>query len=487
MDHLFSKQNFFNFMLSDLWAIGILITLISVFQIKAQNPTSVCYFGSAALDFRTDNPTALTNSAMLGYNESSASICDENGNILFYTNGGNSPTIPASFGAVWNKNNQVMENGLLKDSAGCVSSYQGAIIVPFPNSGRELSQNLYYLFTRDCIESSFNQQATNSGLTYAIIDMNANSGNGKVISKYNLLVPYQISGSHKSSHEPVSAILHGNNKDYWLLSYTLNKLHRLLINENGISEFYIYDNLPVSTWGKINFSPLRNFLCAGEKLFSFNPFTAELNYILSFSDDFSDKNAFSPDGLKLYRIENKILYQYRLDVGNILSSRTVITNLNENYRIFLAPNAKIYLFKSEQTSLPGVVNCPNQIGFGCNFTMTPTSLNGKSCSYDFTNLMAHFLYNTDPGCGINNIEDQVEISGFKVYPNPSDGLFYFEVPDGFYGAAKVYNSIGQLVDLYNVTQEINSFNLDKHQKGIYLVRFTNSKNNIEKKIKIILR
>jgi hypothetical protein len=55
---------------------------------------NVWYFGyNAGLNFNTGTPTPLTDGALSIW-EGCATICDENGNLLFYTDGS----------SIWNKN-----------------------------------------------------------------------------------------------------------------------------------------------------------------------------------------------------------------------------------------------------------------------------------------------------------------------------------------------------------------------------------------------
>ena len=110
-----------------------LITILACTLISyAQKQANIWYFGSnAGLDFNNGNPTALTDGSMFTQ-EGCASIADENGNLLFYTDG-----LKA-----WNKNHQSMPNGT--GLLGNYSSTQSAIIVPKPNSNK-----IYYIFIRN--------------------------------------------------------------------------------------------------------------------------------------------------------------------------------------------------------------------------------------------------------------------------------------------------------------------------------------------------
>lgn len=348
----------------------------------AQNEASTCFFGNVGLDFRAVPPQPIYPISMLS-KESPASMCDSKGNILFYTNGGNNPLSPANLGAIWNANHQIMENGMLVDSGGCLSAYQGSIAVPFPTGPQKSNGNLYYLFMRDCLESSFSSQATNSGLNYAVIDMNQNGGLGKVIEKYVPLVPYSYATIQSTSLEPVSAILQGNNMDYWLFSYTNDSLYRLSITEQGIGDL----TMLVPGNGRISISPNRDFLCCGNDVYQFDPFTGDISFLGTVTSS-SESLTFSPDGSKLYSIDNAGLYQYDLSQSNFLSTQSLISS-SSNGKLWLAPNHMIYVY---QGGFLGRIRCPNELGTSCDFSMQATSLGGGITENECTNLMAHYLY-----------------------------------------------------------------------------------------------
>src|SRR6476469_9585349 len=100
------------------YSIAILFLLFSQYSFSQQKQWFQWYYGNkVGLDFRTTGPTMLTNGAM-DQMEGSASVADDNGNLLFYTDGV----------TVYNKQHQVMANGTgLK---GGQSSTQSALIVP---------------------------------------------------------------------------------------------------------------------------------------------------------------------------------------------------------------------------------------------------------------------------------------------------------------------------------------------------------------------
>jgi len=132
-----------------------------------QSPAGVWYFGNkAGIDFNSGtNPVALFDGQMETF-EGCATLCDDFGTLLFYTDGIN----------IWNRDHQIMPNGtgLLGDS----SSTQSGIIVPVPGSS-----TLYYVFTVDKL-------ANPNGLKYNIVDMSLEDGKGDVtIKNVSVLTP----------------------------------------------------------------------------------------------------------------------------------------------------------------------------------------------------------------------------------------------------------------------------------------------------------
>ena len=101
----------------------LLITVVFFSEkATAQGQGNIWYFGNyAGLDFNSGSPVVLNNSAMSAF-EGCSSIADENGNLLFYTDGM----------TVWNMNHQVMYNGT--GLYGNSSSTQSGVIVPLPGN-----------------------------------------------------------------------------------------------------------------------------------------------------------------------------------------------------------------------------------------------------------------------------------------------------------------------------------------------------------------
>src|SRR5690606_25579890 len=133
-------------------------------------------FGKTAggLNFNATPPVPLE-THLYGYGEGSASVCDANGQLLFYTEGS----------LVWDRNHNLMPNGihLIDISASPTaenttsSTTQGALIIPFPDDSQK-----YYIFSLSSFESDKDKDLDTMGrLYYSVVDMSLNSGNGDIV------------------------------------------------------------------------------------------------------------------------------------------------------------------------------------------------------------------------------------------------------------------------------------------------------------------
>ena len=120
--------------------------------------------------------------------ECAASISDENGVLLFYTNGV----------WLWDSSDQLMPQGTGLYSN--VSTTQGALIVPKPDDSIE-----YYLF-------SLYAHPDYHGLYYSIVNMELNNGYGDIEPGIKNI---RIDSSNVA--EKLSAIRHANGRDWWVI------------------------------------------------------------------------------------------------------------------------------------------------------------------------------------------------------------------------------------------------------------------------------
>ncbi|MEC3907588.1 T9SS type B sorting domain-containing protein [Tamlana sp. 2201CG12-4] len=387
----------------------ILVLYLIYLNTGAQNQAANWYFGfNSGLQFNSTSDTVTPlNNGRLNTIEGCASISDDTGNLLFYTDGI----------TVWNKNHTVMTNGfgLLGDP----SSTQSAIIVPKP-----ADDNIFYIFTVD--DYTFQQE--HYGLNYSVVDLTLDGGLGAITSKnINLLA---------DCSEKIAAVVKDCiSESIWVLSFAsengdinvFDTFHAFEVNETGVVSNAVkspFSNSVFDQRGYLKLSPNgKRMACAnatdGLFLYDFDPGTGTVSN--PFKINIPGPNnipygiEFSPDNKLLYvhssndffdsqnPEENNIpsnhkskLTQYNLTASNINASAIVIDN-RELYRgaLQLGPNGKIYRALSitylQGSSFLGVINNPNQIGLGCNYTHNAIDLSPKLSSQGLPPFISSFF------------------------------------------------------------------------------------------------
>ena len=451
-------------------------TLLLIFQLLI---LSNCYsfsskfnnywvFGTnAALDFN-QTPTSVQNRPMFTY-DNTASACDDNGNLLFYTNGVN----------VYTNTNAIMQNG--SGLMGSLTGGQTALIVPVNNK-------LTYIFT----VPEFGSQA---GLRYSTVNISLNNFQGAVTAKNILL--------HTPSTEKLAAYFDQGNNRFWVITHEFGNanFNAYKVDANGLDLVpvtstvgiansggsYGYDHgamgqLVISQDGShiANACEYSNEI----QLFDFdkqtgiisNPITIP-NYSMAWGV------AFSPNGSKLYFTQwtNTLVYQFDLSVYNanaIQSSATLVGSAtgtgsyNVGY-MQLAPDGIIYIARYG-THYLATVSDPNATGSLCNFNANGINLGsgisgaGLSTGPVFSDLLTE----------INEIGKTEIIS--LTYPNPAQNHFRIELKHVMNDniSFQFYNSIGNLISLPFIV-DFNSIkvNCEGLAKGMYNFLIAD-KNNI---------
>ena len=165
-------------------------------HLNAQNQNNFWVYGSqAGINFNT-NPPSYQGGFAIQASEGAASVANPiSGELLFYTDGV----------TVWDANNNPMPNGsgLLGGDPMMLSSTTAAVICEKPGSS-----NQYFIITVD-------EQASNNGLRYSVVDMTLNGGLGNVVTGQKN-IPIFSTNAEKACIVPNAA---GNG--YWLLSHDL--------------------------------------------------------------------------------------------------------------------------------------------------------------------------------------------------------------------------------------------------------------------------
>lgn len=371
-----------------LLLISLLFTLPLLSQPKGKEYFN-WYFGEgASITFDTYNfePLNVGQSSMFTL-EGCASISDKEGNLLFYTDGTR----------VWDRNNAVMPNGTgLK---GDYSSTQSAIILRKPGS-----DYLYYIFTVD--KGPYGRPSTQE-FCYSIVDIRLNNSNGDLTLKNQLVHNRRVT-------EKLTAIMHSNNEDYWIIAHELDTPNYItvLLTSNGVASVKTqaigpsYDSrggeFADVALGYMKGSRKGDRLAAvvfpstTMELYKFDRTSGTLSDYVPIT---IDKDAgyygleFSPNGQYIYTSNvYRRLLQFDISSHNadtIKKTRQVIyDNYNRASQSFgalqLAPNDRIYMSVSGNTRL-ALIARPDMPGTLCAFQLTAFQLARGRCQFGLPN------------------------------------------------------------------------------------------------------
>lgn len=205
----------------------VLCSTTNIYSQDLQNANWV-YGNNAGLSFLNPyNPIVFNGSQMIS-DETCASVSDQSGNLLFYTNGI----------LVWNKNHQQMPNGMNLKSH--MSITQGVIIVPRPSYS-----NRYYIVTID------GQTGDQKGLYYSEVDMSLSGGLGDIIQNNKNVILKDHNGidiGYPNQSEKLTSAKHSNGVDYWIVCQIKDHVYSYLVSSVGISSIPTGNSIaPVDT------------------------------------------------------------------------------------------------------------------------------------------------------------------------------------------------------------------------------------------------
>lgn len=362
---------------------GLIVFLLTLrflwIPVNAQSVKSYSnwYFGDGAgVTFNAGLPQAVTDGKLRSI-EGCASVSDENGQLLFYTDGS----------TIWNRNHAVMPGAT--GLGGNSQTTQSALIVPHQNSTKQ-----FYVF-------SLGTQNENTGMQYAYVDMNLNAGLGGLTYKNkSLLLP---------STEKITVIKHCNNLNHWIITHEFgsNTFRVYLLNDNGLiltPTVYKVGSTHQSLSGAGHGTRQQNkgYMKPshdGKKLAVAVSDSIQGGFVELF--DFDNKTGaisnpkklesaetvgaygleFSPDNSLLYLSTMFSKKIYQINVAGLSVNTTLTVQSQTSYSrgigaLQLGPDSKIY------GALPGenylaAINQPNQSGTGCGLVSQAVSLSGR--------------------------------------------------------------------------------------------------------------
>ncbi|MFM8433409.1 MAG: PKD domain-containing protein, partial [Bacteroidota bacterium] len=389
----------------------------------AQKEANVWHFGfGQSLDFNSGTAVQVPGSSISTF-EGCASVCDAQGNLLFYTNGGGRvPSSGQDPGHIWDRTNAVMYD-MQGVEGGGFSAAQSSVIIPAPNE-----PSVYYIFTVDEVEHYIDAtpavlaaEPNGRGLRYFKVDMSLNNGLGGVTAADVQLYDHSLEG--------VCAIRHSNERDYWILAnHDTTGIAVYSVTPAGVALASVY---PCFTAGPIKASPnsqipgvpcCNKVVCAAG-VFDFDITTGVLSNLTNIGSNLSSFE-FSPNSFYLFASvldpANNISQLIRWDiVGSfqtgqpLQSTATVIDPTFSAASMQLAPDGKIYFvdfnFTGGQTSI-GTIDCPNSLSP----TVTDNAFVYNDFFYSLPNYPSWIFY--------NSFVDYIDFGPDTVYLCPGDTL-----------------------------------------------------------------
>jgi len=402
----------------------------------------------------------------LGYGGSN--ISDTNGKFLLSTNGY----------WIYNKTGSVIKNGKVNSPFGSGLNDDNSWLfwtqmsTILPKAG-----NQYYVFTSGMSDKAFGQWKSGTTqddvffdhLCYHVVDMDANNGQGEVISKNNILLQNAF-----LCYDKMAAVQHGNGIDWWLVKAHKKKhqFYVFLVTANGItladSTAYPQPDMELNQpQGQSVFSEDgTQYAFVNENwkqedsnvhYYHFDRCTGKFSNYRNFKLPFAKNNggdqqngvAFSPNGKYLYVSSRQAIWQINIEnPDNYNNTKIAGPDTNFNFQFYLnlklSPNGKIYVGNRNNVRTWSYINNPDEFGSACNFV--PRGLRQE--------LTWLFIPPNNPKYDMGVLKgstcDTIRAvpQNWLLYPNPAASNITLKIPNSKQGASiqlQVYNLLGQKI------------------------------------------
>ena len=481
----------------------ILMLILTVIYLSAQNKRDYVWllgdnqlfppeFGAIQFDFNNKPFAPSERKGGLNFDQNTASICDEDGKLLFYSNGC----------AVANRLHQIMPNGdsinhgeffseLWLDD--CRNGYPGRQdITILPDPGNE---DGYYLIHKP---AEIVGPMTNINFSY--VDMSLDNNLGNVVSKndtilccLDLMIGY------------LSVISHENGIDWWIIQPLDdgNKYQRLLLTESGFVDKGIqeigplFDSLQTTAAGTSSFSPDGSKFALftqidGLHVYDFDRTEGLLsNYrTVDFKRDWWNSFVsceWSANSRFLYYHTADSLWQVDTYEDELEDGRVFIAEWDPDSsdrpprfnNTALGPDCRIYVRGGSSNNYMHVIHKPDEKGVACDFQQSGIRLPHLSSTGSFPNF-PRFRVDEEEKCDPSIVSIVGEAVWWRrdltVYPSPASAYVTVELPEHKSGTVYILDMTGQVI--FHLTKIGNDQRLDVSflSAGTYSVEFVPDNN-----------
>lgn len=431
---------------------------------------------------------------VLGMDLDGNTMSNSAGELQFYINGCD----------MANHRHEIMDNGTgfnpgyLADlnchtNLGYASLPQSIISLPMP--GAEDMYMVVHEF-KDLLRRPDGYLRVNK-LLYSIVDMRANGGTGRVISKNNSIVndSFWVSGS-------IAAVKHANGEDWWVVKpgrYNDNAFYKFLLNQEGIrpvgsQKISIFKD---NTSYQACFSPdgeryVSNNDKYGLEILDFDRTTGIFSnhrHVPTMKHNlFSSGVAFSPNSRFIYVATGLYLCQVdleesplRLDtvavwdgtVGNELGQRTFFGPMMSG------PDCRVYISTGYGLPHMHVIMSPDEKGVACDVRQNHIVFNTPFIGLPyFPNYRLDTPYPyCNPDMGIKTsvseeIDKVVKNNQLLVFPSPATEEVTVRAPERI-SAISIYSLSGQKVyHQSGIMDNYHDINICGLPSGWYVVKVT---------------
>lgn len=450
------------------------------------DPSSLDSIGEVMiLDFNEHpvNISSVSSSDGFFMEGSNTSICDEEGNLLFYSNGC----------TIINSQGEVMENGgginpgFIQDfycPFGGSPIIQGIVAIPAPEH-----ENHYYVFNLD-YDTAFPGDTSQLEIAplrlyYQKVDMAQNDGLGAVVEKNQIAVQDTFARGN------IQAVRQANNSDWWIVvpKSNSNCYFMVPITAQGIQAAIL--ECEGDEWSgedsgtQAVFSPdltkyVRFDSWNGVNIYDFDNGTADLSNPIRilFPNDtigYFPGVAVSPSSRFLYVCARKNVYQFDLHATDIEASKLLIAEwdgtMNPFPTIFylaaLAPDGKIYISSTSSHLSLHVIESPDSLGLACNLVQNGVDLP----AFNFATIpnIPHYC-SIDEECIVSSINEPVQEEELvTIYPNPTSEYLWIDFSVDTKGdlSLHIYDLLGNIVLRKNDLNSTERIDISPFHSGTY--------------------
>jgi hypothetical protein len=421
------------------------------------------------------------------FNWANASICDPEGNLLFYTNGN----------YVSNRLDQVMKNGdgLGEEHWGPGNPMrQGFIALPYPGH-----PNQYMI-----IHSNWEWRKVQEGntpiaynLKYTLVDMTQENGLGAVVEK-NVVI-----SNEEHAMGGLTACRHANGRDWWVLKPGYDEgesvIETYLLDPSGLrfvttqyfqGGYFSYKRVAAHT----TFSPNGNHFIFAQgwsiyeskyiHIFSFDRCTG----ILTLSETIEEPEnglehavVVSPNSRFLYNIKDTSVYQYDLYADTIANSKVLVAEydgfVDRVVTYFnlpaLGPDGRIYINTPSNSHYLHVIEKPNLQGIDCEVRQHSFRLPAYNIKTmpNFPHFRLGKLEGSPCDTLISSSVKSFELGELRVHPNPASDYLVVDLQEFAQGevSATLISQHGTEVLRVAISGEEERIDVSRIPAGVYIL------------------